>query len=131
MECEAWSDSFAIEILERNMNLTFAQAYINVPLVHEQSWYDIATGNGRLHAYHLCLATVNQEFRYPAQLSNGSRLLVFKEPLPTWMKISFCLIGFGGSFYFSGLALGIMSIDITDLLLLIKAGTPIQKVSDV
>jgi hydrogenase-4 membrane subunit HyfE len=125
--CVPWTQTFEIDIIESSslLNLTYARTFISMPASYEESWFDIF-GSAKIDVYYLCLVSQNTA-RYPTKLFQGSKLLIFQEPLPTWMKVGFCLIGFLFSFYLSGLVLGIMAIDITDLLLLIKAGTPTQK----
>ncbi len=106
--------SFKLEIIERNDKFTLAQSDVNL-----EPLYD---------TYHLCLRTQNQtDFFYQNRISlKTTKLIIFTPTIPIWLQIVISLVGIALSFYLSGLALGIMSIDITDLLILMKEGTPKQ-----
>lgn len=119
------SNLFKIEVLEQNVNQTYAQAFIQLPPFPPRSIQEQLVGH--LDMYHMCIMTTNGSFHQPVNMLSQSRIIVFQEMFPVWMKIGFSIIGFIASFYLSGLVLGIMAIDITDLLILIKAGTPTQK----
>lgn len=114
--CIPWSNDeyFNLKIIEKNTKFTFAESVIKLPPLYD--------------TYHLCLKPQNKtEYFYQNQISIKTTKLEISSPLlPAWLQLVISLVGILLSFYLSGLALGIMSIDITDLLILMKEGTPKQ-----
>lgn len=114
--CIPWSNDehFSLKIIEKNSKFTFAESIVKLPALYD--------------TYHLCMKPANKtEYFYQNRVSFKTTNFEISQPvLPPWLQLVIAFIGIFFSFYLSGLALGIMSIDITDLLILMKEGTPIQ-----
>ena len=118
--------SFEIHVLKKEGDITIAEAFINLPPIYLDSFF----WPNRVDNYFICIqsnSSLSASFYYPSLLMQETKIQVYQELLPVWLKICFVFIGFIGSFYASGMALGIMTIDITDLLTLRKSGTKKQQ----
>ena len=119
------NDTYELEIIEKNQDFTLAQTIIKLPTISKHM-QDPAYS---INHYFLCLKHINKSiFTYQGDLSlKSTQIEIFQQYLPVWSQILISLFSLGFSFYLSGLALGIMSLDITDLLILIKEGNQQQK----
>jgi hypothetical protein len=128
IEClPALDEFFEIKILLKSEHITLAESYIKLPSLAYSNAYNFWSDQS--DSYFLCIQSRNKSntpvsrdesehdgiysFYYPSSLLvKSTRIQVFQDYLPDWLKIVFALIGFIGSFYFSGLALGIYYLNI-------------------